>query len=185
MSAFAEGGWRGAILIYRRDNDIIHPLYCNARKLRWVARSSSTVELLAASDAASNLVYLQEVLTEISYRPKAEMLIDSRYLLNLVTSIREPTEPANKIDLAAMRESFTPQTISAYGWVPSHYNIADGLTKFNKETGSLLLKVLREGIYSRHPNTYMLTAEPSLTMVIDEDDQLKNLEHESSQGGDV
>ena len=170
MSSTSEGGGRGAYLIYRRHNDTIHPLYWSARKLRRVARSSSTAELLAASDAASNLVYIQELLAEMCYRPHAEMLMDSRALLNLSTSIKEPTEAANKLDLAAMREFFTLQSIRAYGWVPGHYNIADALTKDNRETGALLLKVLREGTYPRHPDTYFHTAEPNLITSPDEND---------------
>lgn len=171
MSSASEGGGRGAYIIYRRTGEIVHPLFWNARKLRRVARSSSTAELLAASDAASNLVYLQELIAEISYRPLAEMLMDSRSLLNLSTSIKQPTEAANKLDLALLRESFHLQSICAYGWVPGHYNIADALTKDNRETSALLLKTLREGTYPRHPNTYMHTAEPSLEIPDDDDDQ--------------
>ena len=158
MSSISEEGGRGAYLIYRRCNDIVHPLFWNARKLRRVARSSSTAELLAASDAASTLVYLQELIAEINYRPHAEMLVDSRALLNLATSIKEPTERANKLDLAAIRELFTLRSIRAFGWIPGHYNAADALTKDNRNTGAKILKHMPEGIYPRHPDTFMQLA---------------------------
>lgn len=167
MSSKAEEGGRGAYIIYRRCNDVVHPLFWSARKLRRVSRSSSTAELLAASDAASNLVYLQELIAEVSYRPLAEMLMDSRALVNLTTSIKEPAEQANKLDLAAIRERFTLESIHGIGWVPGHYNIADALTKDNRETAALLSKVLREGTYPLHPDTFLHYAEPSITTKID------------------
>ena len=107
--------------------------------------------------------------------------------MRLFTSIKEPTEAANKLDLAAMREFFTLQSIRAYGWVPGHYNIADALTKDNRETGALLLKVLREGTSPCHPDTYFHIAEPNLITSPDENDN-EILDHDivldqSQKGG--
>lgn len=65
MSPATEGGGRGGYIIFRRCGDTIHPVQWSARKLRRVARSSSTAELLSASDAASSIVYLQELMNEI------------------------------------------------------------------------------------------------------------------------
>lgn len=167
MSPITEGGGRGAYIIMRRQNDTIHPIYWSARKLRRVARSSSTAELLAASDAVSTLTYMQQLLGEITYRPRSSMFVDSRALLNLATTIREPIEVANKLDLASIRESFTPLVVSTFGWIPGYYNISDALTKDNRVTAALLNRTLREGTYPTHPESIRVEAEPPLTVTIE------------------
>lgn len=53
---------RSSFLFFRRNGDVVHPICWNARKLRRVALSSSTAELLAASDATNMLAYLQSLL---------------------------------------------------------------------------------------------------------------------------
>lgn len=159
MSSASEGGGRGACVVVRRSGDIIHPIFWSSRKLRRVARSSSTAELLAASDAVSRLIYLQALVAEISYHHTARLVVDSRALLNLATSIREPAEVVNKLDLAIIREAFTPRLVAEICWAPGHYNIADGLTKENRDTGALLNKTLREGRLPPHAETIMHTAE--------------------------
>lgn len=160
MSPISEGGGRGAHIIIRRNGDVSHPIYWSARKLRRVARSSSTAELLSASDAASSLIYLQHLMEEFVYHHEATMVVDSRALLNLSTSIREPAEAANKIDLAFIRENFTPRAISTIAWTPGYYNVADGLTKDNRTSASLLLGALRSGVHPRHPDLLAKSAEP-------------------------
>lgn len=78
MSPTSEGGRRGAYILYRRCGDVIHPIFWSARKLRRIARSSMTAELLAASDAFSTLRYLQKLHAELTYRPNAGMFVESR-----------------------------------------------------------------------------------------------------------
>lgn len=99
MSKATECGARGAFLITRCHSDITHPIYCSARKLRRVAWSSSTAELLAASDAESALTYLRVLILELTYNHECTMIVESWALLHLSTPIREPKEAANKIDL--------------------------------------------------------------------------------------
>lgn len=165
MAKASEGGARGAYVIMRRLGDVTHPIHWSAKKLRRVARSSSTAELLAASDAVSSLTYLQALLSELTYHHKGYMFVDSRALANLATTIREPVEPENKIDLAYIRERFIPTGISAFGWIPGHYNISDGMTKDNRTTAALLINALREGTYPHHPDTVTRYAEHPLTDV--------------------
>lgn len=150
---------RGGFVIFRRAGDIIHPICWSARKLRRVARSSSTAELLAASDAANMLAYIQILLGELLYHHPAEITFDSRSLFDLATTVHEPLEPMNKVDLAAIRQLFRPNGINAISWSPGHYNATDALTKNNATTAALLLKVLREGIYAFHPDRVVRMAE--------------------------
>lgn len=78
MSTLSEGGGCLEFVIVRRLGDLVHPIHWSARNLRRVARSISTAELLAVSDASNSLVYLKELLSEISYRPDATLFVDSR-----------------------------------------------------------------------------------------------------------
>lgn len=162
MSSIAEGGGRGALVIVRRCGHVVHAIHWSARKLRRVARSCATAELLAASDAASTLIYLQSLIDEFSYHHAAALFVDSRSLVSLSTSIREPEEAINKLDLAFLRENFTPRALNALCWLPGYSNIADGLTKENRTTAALLLKVCREGLHPIHPEAIVTNAEADI-----------------------
>lgn len=162
ISSAAEGGERGAFLITRRRGNMVHPIHWNARKLRRVAWNSATAELLAASDAVSTLVYMKTLMGELKYHHDAPMFVYARVLANLATSIKEPAEAANKLDLAFLRERFVPDAISSFGWVPGYANITDGITKENRTTSALLIGVFRDGLHPRHPDVVIYAAEPPL-----------------------
>lgn len=166
--ATADESARGGFLIFRRCGDVTHPIYWSARKLKRVARSSSTAELLAASDATNALAYYQILLAEVLYHHQAESDFDSRSLYDLTTTVHEPLEPLNKVDLASIRQLFLPSKIGTIAWIPGHYNISDALTKNNLVTAALLHKTLREGIYPHHPDRLVRTAEQPL--LSDEED---------------
>eukprot|EP00171_Calliarthron_tuberculosum_P004588 IDg4588t1 len=143
---------RGGYIIMRHHGDVVHPIYWSSRKLRRVARSSTTAEILAAADAIDMTMYLQALLSEVSYSHPFELSTDSRSLFNLATSTKEPSESMNKADLASMRLAFENGTMRACNWTPGYYLAADGLTKDNRESSSLLLKIFREGLYPKHPD---------------------------------
>lgn len=153
---------RGGFVIFRRNVDTVHPICWNAHKLRRVSRSSSTAELLAASYNANMPAYIQSLLKELLYRHPVELTVDSRALFDLSTTVHEPFEPLNKIDLAAIRQMYNPSQIDSISWSPSHYNVSDALTKNNLTTADLPLKILREGQYAHHPDHLVHTAEQPL-----------------------
>lgn len=136
-----------------------------------MARSSSTAELLSASDATNALAYYQTLLSELLYHHDAESDFDSRALYDLSTTVHEPTEPLNKVDLASIRQLFLPTKISTIAWTPGHYNISDALTKNNLVSAALLLKTLREGRYPHHPDRLTRTAEQPLLIYENDLDQ--------------
>lgn len=150
---------RGGLMILRRAGDVVHPISWSARKLKRVARSSSTAELLAASDVVNVLAYIQLLLGELLYHHQAEMTFDSRALFNLSTSVHEPVEALNKVDLAAIRELYNPSQVGTISWSPGHYNPTEALTKNNLTTAALLLKILKEGMFVHHPDRLTRTAE--------------------------
>lgn len=124
-----------------------------------MARSSSTAELLAASDATNALSYYQTLLSELLYHHIEESDFDSRSLYDLSTTVHEPVEPLYKVDIASIQQLFVPSKISAIGWIPGHYKISDALTKGDLVTAAVLFKTLRKGTYPHHPDRRTRTAE--------------------------
>lgn len=174
ISTASESARRGFI-IFRRSGDVTHPIMWSARKLKRVARSSITAELLSASDAVSALAYIQHLLDEVLYHHDADATFDSRALYDLGTTVHEPTEPLNKLCQSSTlsrpcsyQTIATPKKVGTMSWSPRHYNVGDPLTKNNIVTAALLLKVLREGRYPHHPDSLFRTAEQPLTQVIDD-----------------
>lgn len=156
MSNKNDNDGRFGFIIFRRHGDFVHPIYWNARKLRRVARSSITAEILAAADDVCMILYLQKLLSEITYHHCAELVVDSRSTFKLASSTKEPAESFNKVDLATIREVYTPKLLKTVSWCPGYYLVADALTKDNRTSSEHLLKTLREGIYPHHPNMQRL-----------------------------
>lgn len=140
----------------------------SARKLKLVARSSSTTKLLSASDAVSALSYLQHLLDEVLYHRDADATFESRVLYDLDAIFHEPTESLNQFDLVVIRKLHTPRIVGTMFCSPGHYSVRDPLTKDNIVTAALLLKVLREGRYPHHPDRLFRTAEKSLIQETDD-----------------
>lgn len=140
---------RSGHIIFRRQGQIVHPIQWSARKLRRVARSSATAEILSAAEAMSNGLYLREVMAEICTIPHVELTVDSTSLQSLSTSIKEPEERLNKVDLAAIREAFDNGELNAVHWCPGPKLLSDALTKDNRATASLLHETLRSGKHER------------------------------------
>jgi len=158
-------GSRGGYIIYRRFGDITHPIMWQSRKLRRVARSSSTAEILAAASAVDMGIFLREVIAELTGDDSVtvELTTDSRSVFNLVTSTKMPEENANRVDLAAMREYFEKRKLHAVNWCPGYYIVADALTKDNRTIAALLLKSMREGTYPIHADTLRRTCTNGIT----------------------
>lgn len=149
---------RNGFIIFRRCGDIVHLIHWNARKLRRVARSSTTAEILGAADVTSMMLYFQVLLSEILYNHTTELVLDSRSTFKLATSTKEPEEAFNKVDISAIRESYTCNKLNTVSWCPGYYLVADALTKDNRTSASLLLKDLRNGVYEKHPEMQRATS---------------------------
>lgn len=99
----------GVVMSYYGDMEIFTtPCFGVRENYDLFLRSSSTAELLAAYEPASALTYLKQLLAEICHRHDANLLVDLRSLMHMVTSISEPAETAYRIDRAHIRERFIP-----------------------------------------------------------------------------
>ena len=92
----------------------------------------------------------QKLVSEILYKHKTERLVDSRSTFKLATSTKEPEEPLNKVDIAAIRQAFNNNKLQTVSWCPGYYLAADALTKDNRTSAALLLRVIHEGTYEHH-----------------------------------
>jgi len=165
-----EEGGRAGFIIVRMQGDIIHPISWSARKLKRVARSSSTAELLGAADAVSHLLYLSSVIKEIigaRHSPSTRLVIDSHCLYRLCSTTNDPRESLNKIDLSAIREAFRPGSLDAISWQPGCYHIADALTKDNRVTSLLLMKALADGQHPPHPSSQTTLSSAACPLTVD------------------
>lgn len=95
-------------------------------------------------------MYLKQLMSSFRLCVPMELTVDSSALQALSTSIKEPEERLNKIDLAVIREAFDEGHIQAVNWCPGPKLVADSLTKNNPLTAAILLETLRTD-YRRRP----------------------------------
>lgn len=65
--------------------------------------------------------------------------------------MKEPAEVLNRIDLAEICQHLENGSLYSVNWLPAHYMAADPLTNDNRETASLLQKILSISEYPLHP----------------------------------
>ena len=152
MESKNEKHTRGGYIIFRRNSETTRPIFWLSRRLRRVARSSSTAEISSAADALGEAHYLNCLVGEIYKESQLDCTTDSRSLFQLIATNKQPEESYNKIDLACMREMFENGQVHRIPWISGTYLVADALTKDNRETADLLKRALRDGKYPKHPN---------------------------------
>ena len=104
---------------------------------------------MAAADAMSNGRYLRSIMQELRFTPPTEPTVDSSSLASLATSIKEPEERLNKVDLAAIREAYDDGDLNAVNWCPGKKLLSDALIKDSRVTAELLLAALSTDMHER------------------------------------
>ncbi len=139
---------RGGFIIFRHFGTIIYPILWSPSRLRRVARSSATAEILSAADAMDKPFHIPKLLFQFYIDSSVELGTDSHELFNFVCTDKQLEESANKINFATMRSFFENGTLRSMFWIPEHYMFADALTNGNRQTAALLNRVLCEGVSS-------------------------------------
>lgn len=150
---------REGILIFRRSDDIIHPIGWTSRLARRVARSTSTAELLSAADAVDQITYLNTVLKEIDSTTPTELILDSKTTFHLCATASEPQEAKNKIILASIREEHHMSSLATIRWTPGNRHLADALTKNNPVIAKILAEALQTGRHKHPDASYTIQAD--------------------------
>lgn len=159
---------REGIIILRRSGDCVHAISWVSRLARRVARSTSTAELLAASDAVDRLTYLNHILIELGIHQTTELIVDSKSTFHLCSTYTEPTEVKNKIILASIREEHHASSMATMRWTPGQSHLADALTKDNQVIARQLINVLSEGIHQHPESSYTVTTTVPGPLALDE-----------------
>lgn len=76
-------------------------------------------------------------------KPPAQLLTDSKSLLDVISKGSRASEKRMMLDIAAAREGFKGKVISDIGFARSSHNVADGLTKPMQQKS--LQTILRAG----------------------------------------
>lgn len=130
----------------------VNSIFLNARKLRPIAHSSSRSEIFPESEGSSTLKHIKHFLGELSYHHDAALFDKSRPVINVATSILEPTEESYKMDLSLIREHFAQDLIDKTAWMQGYHSIPDCFNMDKRKTASWLLCYIRERIYLLRPD---------------------------------
>lgn len=90
MRTATEEKGRSGNFIFRPNGDVAHPIQWNVRKIRHVASSRRTADILNATEEKSMGMFLETVFANVLQVRPLEHTADSISLLSLATSIHDP-----------------------------------------------------------------------------------------------
>ena len=127
--ASSQGGF---IVFLEGKNGRRAPITWSSRKLRRVARSTSSAETMSLLDGLGYGFMLKTVLREIfgeSINIPVVGVTDSKNLRDAVYTSRNVDDKRHKIDICALRDMLRREEVYAVEWVKSECQLADALTK--------------------------------------------------------
>ena len=120
----------GVMILLTDSSGKANIMHFNSYKSKRIVRSvlgGETYAFADAFDVAFNIRYdLKRLLNK---EVKLIMLTDSMSLFKVIVNSTVTTEKRLMIDIAAVREAYERSDIDFIGWIPSRFNIANGLTK--------------------------------------------------------
>ena len=117
------------------------PIVWSSRKLRRVARSTSSAEAMSLLDGLGYGLILKTMLKEIfgkSINIPVIGITDSKNLKDTVYTTRNIDDKRHKIDICALRDMLRRNEVQAINWVNSESQLADALTKSGVNTAKLI-----------------------------------------------
>ena len=133
---------------YEEKSGFLVPILWSSRKIKRVVKSTLAAETIAAVNGYDDAVYTQYLLKEFYQRKVSlNLYLDSKSLFDLLSSTHlvETTEKRLKIDISIIRQAYENGELSSVTWIPRQIQLADSLTKDNREAAELLQKTLNEG----------------------------------------
>lgn len=152
---------REGILVALRQGNIIHPLCWSSKLSSRIARSTSTLKLLAAASTTDRVTYMK-LLFENIYKDKlqsSELVLHSRTTNHLCLTLWEPQKAQNKIILSSICQEFYQQSMRSIRWTPGSTHLADALTNNNLLIAAVLDAVLPSGVHSHPHKSVVVTRE--------------------------
>ena len=104
-------------------------------KSRRVARLVLVAEIIAFSDTFDEAFAIRHQLQQVTgMRVPLHLMTDSKFLFDVLSKSSRTSESRLMIDVASAREAYQAKEIDNIGFVRSDANLADGLTKSNKQS---------------------------------------------------
>ena len=148
------------------------PLLWSARKIRRVVKSTFAAETLAAVDAVEDGIYLSSIIQEaFRVNMPLHLFVDSKSLVDKLSSthVTPPTEKRLVIDLALIKSAVENGDLNRIEWVPRALQLADALTKDNRQAGEALQKTINEGTMPVELDALKSVVAEENTMGVDDD----------------
>lgn len=135
----------GHIVFLGDSSNAVIPLSFKSYKARRITRSAMSGEVIAFSDMFDIAIALRQDLERmLNNAVPFHLLTDSKSLFDVISKGFRTSEKRMMLDIGAAREAFRDKIISDIGFVRSHLNIADGLTK------PMCQSLLRDTISTRY-----------------------------------
>lgn len=133
-------------------------LHFSSYKSKRIVRSVLGGETYAFADGFDAAYMLRYDLERMLMRRiPMTMLTDSESLFRVIIKASVTTEKRLMIDVRAAREAYQRGDISNVGWIRSAHNLADGLTKFEKN--KLMVEFLESGRVTTVVEQWVIRAE--------------------------
>ena len=140
---------------------VAHPIAWSSHKVRRVVRSTLAAETTSCADGFDLAFYINTMAGTLCLDSVIHLFVDSKSLYDLLSTTHDPSELRLKIDLAALREAFEEAHILRLSWVPSKLQLADALTKDNRNAGVVLDCTLSDGRFrDNYADVETKTASP-------------------------
>lgn len=114
---------------------IYHVINWTSHKQRRTSHSSFGAEIIAAADVDDRGFDLREMLREVFPHTDIdhELIVDSKALFDTITTLHEAHEYRLRRTVTMLRDAFESGQLNCLRWLNGKYNIADALTKRNRE----------------------------------------------------
>lgn len=146
--AYGQTGVLTGLRMRLRDgSDVYHLIDWVSCKQRRVSHSSYGAEILACTEADDRGFNLKQAFKSIAPHDeiKHTLIVDSKGLYDTISTLHEGEDYRLKQTVQRIRDSFESGDIDVLRWVQGKANIADALTKRNREMHRMLSKITRTG----------------------------------------
>ena len=137
----------GRVILVENGDGQVNVVGWKSKKINRVCRSAKAAETRALDDALDEGVHIARILKEI-YQGKidlkapaqinVEAVTDNKSLWESIHNTRQCEERMLRSTIASIKELLTMKMIEKIQWVPTHKQLADGLTKKGRRSDWLM-----------------------------------------------
>ena len=137
----------GRVILVENKDGQVNVVGWKSKKINRVCRSAKAAETRALDDALDEGVHIARILKEIYHgnidlkapaQVSVEAVTDNKSLWESIHNTRQCEERMLRSTIACMKELLMMKMIDSIQWVPTHKQLADGLTKKGRRTDWLM-----------------------------------------------